>query len=597
MGSILDQIRALWCEIRDRRWVAAALLFWLGTAIVLLQWRWGGIQWFALGDTDDNLRIAQVRAWLAGQGWYDLRQYRLDPPLGADIHWSRIPDLPIAGIMLLGRLLVSGATAEKAAVAIAPMLPLIIAMLALAITARRLIAPGAFVLALVALVSAQAVMNMFAPLRIDHHGWQLAMLAVMVAGGADPDRRRGGLTAGIAAAVSLSIGLEMLPYVALAAGAVALAWVWDEHQRDRLRGFGLALGLGATVGFLLFASYANRRPVCDALSPVWLSVALAGGGGFVGLAAMAMPRRGARLALAAAAAALIAIGFALAWPQCLGTPERLTPELRRMWFDNIREAKPLFSHGWRMAAGTLALPAAGLIGGLAMLWRTRGTDAARGWATALLLAVAAIGLLFWQTRASPAANLLAVPGAAAFGWLLGGWLFTRLPRIPAALLTLLVLLLATGLGARATLWAIPEPPPKKSRSAAGTAARRCPTLPALRPIARLPAATILTHVDLGPRLIAVTHHRAIAGPYHRNQQAILDIHRAFRGSDELARAVMRRHGATLLLVCPGIAESTVYVAQARHGFYARLMKGRVPGWLQPVPLPRSSPYRLWRRVE
>ena len=41
--------------------------------------------------------------------------------------------------------------------------------------------------------------------------------------------------------------------------------------------------------------------------------------------------------------------------------------------------------------------------------------------------------------------------------------------------------------------------------------RRCPTLPALRPVAKLPAATILTFVDFGPRLITVTHHRAIAG--------------------------------------------------------------------------------------
>ena len=112
---------------------------------------------------------------------------------------------------------------------------------------------------------------------------------------------------------------------------------------------------------------------------------------------------------------------------------------------------------------------------------------------------------------------------------------------------------------------------RKGRKAIGLANRICPTLPALAPIAKLPAATILTFVDFGPRLIAVTHHRAIAGPYHRNGAAILDVQHAFRGTPEVARDVMRRHGATLLLICPGMSESTIYAREAKDGFYARLM--------------------------
>jgi hypothetical protein len=57
------------------------------------------------------------------------------------------------------------------------------------------------------------------PLRIDHHGWQLAFLALTVAGTVDPDRRRGGVVTGLATAASLTIGLEMLPYLAVAVSA------------------------------------------------------------------------------------------------------------------------------------------------------------------------------------------------------------------------------------------------------------------------------------------------------------------------------------------------------------------------------------------
>ena len=135
------------------------------------------------------------------------------------------------------------------------------------------------------------------------------------------------------------------------------------------------------------------------------------------------------------------------------------------------------------------------------------------------------------------------------------------------------------------------------RQRVNLANRRCPTLPALAPIGALPPATILTFVDLGPRLIAVTHHAAIAGPYHRAGDAILDVQHSFRATDpEVAHRVMARHGASLLLICPGLSESTVYASEAPKGFFRQLVEGRVPDWLDPVPLPANSPYLLWRRV-
>jgi hypothetical protein len=128
--------------------------------------------------------------------------------------------------------------------------------------------------------------------------------------------------------------------------------------------------------------------------------------------------------------------------------------------------------------------------------------------------------------------------------------------------------------------------------------RRCPTLPALKPIAAIkPAQTILTFIDLGPRLIAVTPHSAVAGPYHRAGDAILDVQHSFRAADpEVAHEVMRRHHATLLLLCPGLSESTVYSSEAPVGFYMQLFRGKVPDWLEPVPLPAKSPFKLWKLV-
>ncbi|MDA4834864.1 hypothetical protein NY536_25845, partial [Enterobacter hormaechei] len=131
--------------------------------------------------------------------------------------------------------------------------------------------PLAWPLAIVFLLMTSATMLMFLPERIDHHGWQLAMLSLTVAGLCDRRPVRGGIMVGLASAVSLSIGLEMLPYCAMAGAILALAWVWDRREAARLAPYALSLGGGSAIGYAAFASYANAAMRCDALTPVWLS--------------------------------------------------------------------------------------------------------------------------------------------------------------------------------------------------------------------------------------------------------------------------------------------------------------------------------------
>ncbi|HWW64639.1 MAG TPA: AcrB/AcrD/AcrF family protein [Sphingomonadaceae bacterium] len=585
-------------EAVPRRWFCLTMLFWLVTSLALIGWKWGSIHWFALGDTDDNMRMSQVRALLAGQGWFDLRQHKLDPLFGgANIHWSRIVDLPIAGLILALKPVLGGALAEKWAAGIAPLIPFGVALWAGALATRRLVAPAAFALASAILLCAPNTMGMWMPLRIDHHGWQLALLMLAVAAIADRNRVRGGWVLGVSSAISIAIGLEMLPYIALLGGLTALWWVWDRAEAPRLGAYGASLAAGCALGYAGFASWDNRLPVCDALSPVWLSAALFGGGLMVALAFLRAEDRRVRLGCAVVAALLVAGGFALAWPQCLARPEHVSPELYQLWLKNVREAKPIYAQSWRVAVPMTALPVVGVVGSLYALRRAWGTDRAAPWGMAALLTIAAFGLLLWQTRAAPAAQMLAVPGATALGWGLMRWLLGRrraLVRVAGAATTFL---LVSGLIVSLAVKEIPAPKPSAYRKAVRQANAKCPTLPALRPIAGLPATTILTFVDLGPRLITVTHHSAIGGPYHRNGAAIIDIHHAFRSADpEVAHQVMRRHGATLLLICPGMSESTIYASEAKKGFYTQLDHGHVPGWLVPVPLPKGSPYKLWRRI-
>ena len=154
----------------SRHWLRWTLLAWLIVSAWLMFSNRAAIEWLALSDTDDNMRLMQVRAWMAGQGWYDLRQYRMNPPVGFDIHWSRIVDLPIAGLILFFRLFTTPAWAERLACGLAPLIPLSITMTALAVTLRRLVGALSWPLGMALLLCAHATLLMYMPMRIDHHG-------------------------------------------------------------------------------------------------------------------------------------------------------------------------------------------------------------------------------------------------------------------------------------------------------------------------------------------------------------------------------------------------------------------------------------------
>lgn len=617
-----DRLEALLDHVLETRWRLITLLLWAGIGGVLLFQKQHAIHWFALSDTDDNMRFNQVRDWLAGQGWYDLRQYRLNPPGGFSIHWSRLVDLPLAALILALKPLLGTQEAYRIACAIAPLLPMLLAFAMMAIVARRLLSPGSYPLALAILMCAGDAMGMWTPLRIDHHGWQLAFLMMTVAGLTEPNMRRSGVMIAVSSALSLAIGLEMLPYIAFAGAAVALHWAWDAHETERMRSYGATMAVTTTLCFLIFASNDNWHAVCDALSPVWLTTVAAASLLLVAITFVPAPQRAARLALVLVAGALAGALYVGAFPQCFGHRlEGIPPEAETLWLSHVSEARPLYLHPLSTLVPMATLPFIGTIGGLLAMWRLRGTRDAAIWAPVTLFGLFATALLFWQIRTGPSAQMLAVPGAAYLARraylriATHRWNTVRTGVALLGLSLMAVLIVAGGselVPARysnlkvANLWAIAtgkQAWPKPATSTPGAkpksdltklANRRCPTIPAIAPIAKLPPATFFTLIDNGPRFITLTHHRAVAGPYHRNWQAILDTEHAFRGTPDQARAIITGHHADYVLICPHMSEATIYEAEAPGGFYAKLAHGFVPAWLTRMPLPANSPYQLFK---
>ena len=84
---------------------------------------------------------------------------------------------------------------------------------------------------------------------------------------------------------------------------------------------------------------------------------------------------------------------------------------------HVKEARPVYRHGWRVAALITALPVTAALGGALLAWkRWHDPDARRRVIAAAVPGIAAGLLLLWQTRTGPAAQMMSVVGAAALSW-------------------------------------------------------------------------------------------------------------------------------------------------------------------------------------
>jgi len=246
-------------------------LIWLAVCAVMVVHGWTSILALDYRDTDDALRLVQVRDLLAGQGFFDLVQHRFATATPVVMHWSRLVDVPIAlGIALLTQIVGSGAAERITLVAI----PLVLlgGLMALLYGLRRPLglSRATAVLACLLLATSLPILIQFTPLRIDHHGWQILMGAVALLGLLYPAQHngKGALIAGLALAGWMQISIEGLPY-AVAAGLIIA--VGDLVRRDRLRSLMVYLAALTAASWLMLplghGGMAAFLPVCDAISP------------------------------------------------------------------------------------------------------------------------------------------------------------------------------------------------------------------------------------------------------------------------------------------------------------------------------------------
>lgn len=554
------------------------------------------------GDNDSLLRLVEVRDMLAGQGWFDLHQYRMGPEGGFVMHWSRLVDAPLAAIILAASALTgSMAMAEAIAQVLWPSLLFCLAVFFTARAARSFAGVGAVLPAIVIGAAALHFIGIFLPGVLDHHNVQLtlttASLSLLLEA---PARRWAALISGLCAALTLAVGMETAPYVATIGACIALLFVVDPGGERRIaRDFGLGFaGVSALVFVTTIPPSAMGQPQCDAFSAVQFVVAAIAGLGLAAVTSLTVSNGTASRRLISLSLLALVLGAVIValFPQCLAAPyANLDPRLKELWLDHIDEAQSLFSIAASEPASLAARYVTPLVAIALMALRLRGPwrrqDSLVG---ALLLGAFIVSA--WQVRGSTFSIAFAVIPLSAW---IASWR-ERARISPARSVSLrmaavwVVSVNAVWAGAAAATSSVFEANKVSVEAQDTDSDPSCERKASFAALARLPDTTVLAISNLGSPILAYSGHRVFAGPYHRNIAGDLLALDAFLGSADQARTIAAAHHVGLMALCRGSAESKMLAAKAPQGFLARLMQGSVPDWLEPVAETRGTPVELYR---
>ena len=544
-------------------------------------------------DGDDQMRLMEVRDLLSGQSWWDTHQYRILPPEGIAMHWSRYIDAGIAAIILAASSFVARPAAELAAVILWPSFLACLMVLVLTHGTARLLGTASAIGALAIFLGWGKLGGEFAPPRIDHHNVQILCGTALFYLALVPGRAWVlGALGGVVTAFSLAIGLELLPYYAMIWGLMALRHAFGQANTGPwLLGFGAAITLSAPL-FLAGQTPVSAwgTPWCDVLATPVMAL------GLVGVVATLAPVLAARvltgpLTRIAVMLVVVALGIWLAFPllgHCLAGPySAVSPEVRSIIENNIVEAlsAPTLLAKHPALLGRVLLPPI-VVAGLAAvtLWHLRGRITPLQ-ATALMQAcvVVCVGLGFavLQIRA---ANLMtpAIPFLA--GFLV--YAFTLIPRdnwvrLPAVVVLVLAIptVVEKAVNRLAPVSIIAADPKAPPRPALGSL--NCRTETAIAEIARIPPALLLSTVSLGPAIITFTPHSTVSASYHRSVDAMWNGFGALQSEDAL-RSALARSGADYVVLCAGSR------FERENPWTAALLAGELPDWLTDVTVDRSE---------
>lgn len=578
-----------------------AFLLWIAAVIVGLWTHWSAIPALGFVDADDYLRIVQVRDLLAGQNWFDVTQYRINPMDGGGLmHWSRFVDMQIAALVLLFRPFLTPQAAEYWALAIYPLLLILPLLLLFGRILSMLGDRKQVIVGLLLAATGVTFLHYFAPLRIDHHNWQLVLSVAMLWLALGEPSFRKGLGAALVISAHLEISLEGFPYLVIFGALFAIEWLRQPAAAPRLAGFAVGLAFIPAIWVLIFRGWSYLSGAyCDAFSQPYIAGAAATG--LVVFFCLRVRWLGAnhlrRFGVLALAGAVGAGAFLIFGQSCLNGPfGQLEPLVRTFWYERVMEGQPVWLQMLDIAALFVAPTLVGLVAAIWAWQRARGSETADNWTRLLfvLFGSTLLSMLVFRTTAVTQAYM--VPPFAAMAvalWQWGRARKTAIGRIGGSLIALMAVPSVDSILGSLAVRAI-APAKEVSIPVKIAGGRACPSAAMLDKIARKPAALLFAPVDIGPTILARTPHSVMATGHHRNHAAMNGVIKAFLSNPEVSRPIVEHSGATWLVLCPGLPEMTNIANVRPTSLAARLIQGDRFDWLVYDASLSSPEFRVYR---
>lgn len=557
-------------------WIVAAAF------LLMLALRLSDVFAGTIPGADDLMRLQQVRDLLGGQNWFDVDQSRMLTPEAGSMHWSRLPDVFLATIILVTEPFIGRDMAEKLAIGIWPLLLLAATFACLVTVMKRLhLNRAGQVFGLIFFATSAAVYN-FWPGRIDHHGLVVMLTLAGFAAILSPSQSaRSSAVLALCLTSMLSIALEGLPYVAGLIAMIGLFWIVRGHREGvRLAVFGLCLGLFASVFYVLDApGWTANRIYCDSYGVSHWAGFTVGGGllSLLGVFGGALDTWLKRLVAGALAGAATLAVIVTINPACLGDPyATVSDSVRLSWLGMVAEAKPLTTLMVEEPGRVIWVFGFLAVASLATTWMIRSAAPEQRLARcglALLLGLS-IMTTIWQIRGQSFSHLFAAIGA---GWA-AGVLFDHWRKKGGAqplLVFAIGALILSPISWEQAATQIPSRLPASQNM-------KCIQAEAYAGLSAGDPVRIHAPIILGPSVIARTPHAVFAGPYHRNIEGIERSNDVLIGPAAHAHQRLLDLGATHLLYCNGLRETTRYGTIWPDGLAAQMNRDEIPQWLEPA---------------
>lgn len=572
-----------------------------------------------LPGPDDFLRLHQAQNFLGGQSWFDLTAYRIFPPAGADIHWTRFVDLPIAGLIYIFNLMTDLTSASRLAAIAWPLFLFLLTVSAMVMICDRLAGKEHRLLALFFFVLSINTLAEFRPGRLDHHNVQILLLVLILLGVTRGLGKFSNYLVGGFIVTSIVTGLDSLLIIVAILGFLALEWAFQKQgSANRL----LQTGLAMSVSSLVF--YVTSFPVdrwftnnaCDAFSLFYLNALLLLSATFVVLALISHKQfltgkyaTISRLAVGGILALAITISLFYFFPHCIDGPySNVGPELKERWLDRVTEAKgiieryPANKPHWIMQGIYLLLML--MVAATVIVKEVKARPE-----LAILGFVVLIGIsgAFYQTRILRTGIYSVIPFCVIFAGIAWNWIEQKFATkktlaYVAQGLTCLIMTSAfwVTMGLAGSSFTKAEVGLVKSDTAQKLESDKhadkdieCTSDLSFGDLQNLGSKHVISGLNTSTAVLVHTPHSVEAGSYHRNGESILNVVSFFQGTIDQAKQVADDRNADFVVICqknipPTVKDNKLTIATA-------IGTNKLPQWLEWVSKP-DAPLAVLRVV-